>query len=287
MKFWRNIRAFLDSDFPEAVIISEWGNPRQSLAAGFHMDFLLHFGPTRYNDLFREKPFFCKKGGGDFSLFAERYADLSSGGEGLICIPSGNHDMPRIASFLDEDDLKIAFAFLLSMPGAPFIYYGDEIGMRYLEGVPSVEGGFERTGSRSPMQWDDSLNAGFSSARPEDLYIPIDAGERRPTAESQMKDPKSLWSETRKLIAVRKRHEALQSESPVEFLYVKPGECPIAYRRGAVEEAITVALNPSCKPVSLMIEGLRAETGVVCFTGRAPSLSDGAVALDPSSGVFL
>lgn len=45
------------------------------------------------------------------------------------------------------------------MPGAPFIYYGDEIGMRYVERLVSKEGGYGRTGARSPMQWDSSKNA--------------------------------------------------------------------------------------------------------------------------------
>ena len=49
------------------------------------------------------------------------------------------------------------------MPGAPFIYYGDEIGMRSLEGLGSKEGGIGRTGSRTPMQWEPGPQAGFSS----------------------------------------------------------------------------------------------------------------------------
>ncbi|MDR1571820.1 MAG: DUF3459 domain-containing protein [Clostridiales Family XIII bacterium] len=288
IRFWRGIRAFLDREFPEAAIISEWGDTRQALRAGFHMDFLLHFGAGRYNDLFREKPFFCKAGGGDASRFAEGYAAMSAGGKGLICIPSSNHDMPRIARLLDTEDLKLAFAFLLSMPGAPFIYYGDEIGMRFLEGLPSVEGGFERTGSRSPMQWDGSLNAGFSSGRPQDLYIPIDADPARPTVKAQMDDPGSLWREVQKLIAVRRRHEALQNDSPIEFLYARPGECPLVYRRGSGAGAITVALNPSGRPVSFEAGGLGAEGArVICFTGRSPAFEGGAVTLPPCSGAFL
>ena len=54
--------------------------------------------------------------------------------------------------------------------------------MRYLADVVSVEGGYIRTGSRSPMQWDDGLNAGFSEAKADELYIPIDPDENRPTA---------------------------------------------------------------------------------------------------------
>ena len=60
---WQDIRAFLDKEFPEAAMVSEWGEPRQSLAGGFHMDFLLHFGESHYNDLFRcEKPYFGGSG---------------------------------------------------------------------------------------------------------------------------------------------------------------------------------------------------------------------------------
>ena len=55
------------------------------------------------------------------------------------------------------------------------IYYGDEIGMRYVEGLTSVEGGYSRTGSRSPMQWDDGVNAGFSTASAQKLYIQQDS----------------------------------------------------------------------------------------------------------------
>jgi len=174
IKLWQNFRAFLDREFPNAVLISEWGEPDKSLMGGFHMDFLLHFGPSHYLDLFREEnPYFSREGKGDISKFVNRYMENYelTDGKGLMCIPSGNHDMGRIKQRLDDEEIKIAFAFLLTMPGAPFIYYGDEIGMNYVENLVSVEGGYGRTGSRSPMQWDDSLNAGFSDAKKEDLYI--------------------------------------------------------------------------------------------------------------------
>ena len=60
IKFWQNVRGFLDKEFPEVAMVSEWGEPDKSLQGGFHMDFLLHFGPSHYNDLFRcENPFFA------------------------------------------------------------------------------------------------------------------------------------------------------------------------------------------------------------------------------------
>lgn len=162
IKLWQNVREFLNAEFPKAAMVSEWGEPDKSILGGFHMDFLLHFGPSHYNDLFRcEEPFFSSRGKGDVSVFVEKYIEnyKKADKKGLICIPSGNHDMDRLARLLHGDELKIAFAFLLSMPGAPFIYYGDEIGMRYVEGLDSVEGGYGRTGSRSPMQWDQGVNA--------------------------------------------------------------------------------------------------------------------------------
>ena len=58
--------------------------------------------------------------------------------------------------------------------------------MNYVEGLTSVEGGYGRTGSRSPMQWDSTNNAGFSSAPSQKLYIPIDPDPDRPTAEAQL-----------------------------------------------------------------------------------------------------
>lgn len=247
---WQKFRAFMDEEFPDAALISEWGDPAKSLQGGFHMDFLLHFGPSFYMDLFREKePYFSRRGKGDISLFVNSYKKSYQGdgrlGNGLICIPSGNHDMIRIREFLDEEELKLAFAFLLSMPGAPFIYYGDEIGMKYVHGLKSKEGGYERTGSRTPMQWDHTTNAGFSSAPEEDLYLPIHPDRQRPTAEAAIREDGSLYQEIRKMIAIRKNHEALQSLAKVEFLYAEKKQYPFVYLRTGETERILVAINPS------------------------------------------
>jgi maltose alpha-D-glucosyltransferase/alpha-amylase len=236
IKLWQNVRAFLDQEFPKAAMVSEWGEPDKALQGGFHMDFLLHFGPSHYNDLFRcEEPFFSDRGKGDVSAFVQKYLDSyqKANHEGLICIPSGNHDMDRLARSLHGDNLKIAFAFLLSMPGAPFIYYGDEIGMRYVEGLTSVEGGYNRTGSRSPMQWDETTNAGFSSASREKLYIPIDESADRPTVAAQMADEASLYHEIQRLIRIRQSHAALQNWGDIQFLHAEKESYPLAYVRSS------------------------------------------------------
>ena len=289
VRLWQDFRAFLDKEFPEAAMISEWGQPDKSLAGGFHMDFLLHFGPSHYMDLFRgEHPYFSREGKGNAGEFVRRYVENyeKTNGKGLICIPSSNHDMPRLQAKLDEEERKLAFAFLLSVPGAPFLYYGDEIGMRYLEGIPSVEGGLERTGSRTPMQWDSSLNAGFSCACPEQLYIGLDPDPDRPTVENQMARPDSLYQEIRKLTALRQSHEALQSKAPITFLYVQENAYPLVYQRQGKEETIVVALNPSGEAVSCPVNAPDGKQILYSCNGEA-TLKDGRLEMPPASVSFI
>lgn len=267
---WKKVRAFLDEEFPNAAMVSEWGEPDKSLQGGFHMDFLLHFGPSHYNDLFRcEEPYFSRRGRGDISEFVQKYLENYEKSEkkGLICIPSGNHDMDRLARALHGDELKVAFAFLLSMPGAPFIYYGDEIGMRHVENLVSVEGGYNRTGARSPMQWDDGVNAGFSTASKEKLYIAQDESADRPTAKAQMADPDSLYHEIKKLIEIRQSVPALQSKGEIEFVYVEKDAYPFAYVRSMGAERILVIINPAGSETSFACAEVPKET-VYSFGGE-------------------
>lgn len=285
---WQNVREFLDKEFPSAAMVSEWGEPDKSLQGGFHMDFLLHFGPSHYNDLFRcEEPFFSDRGKGDVSEFVAKYKENYEKSErkGLICIPSGNHDMDRLARSIHGDNLKIAFAFLLSMPGAPFIYYGDEIGMRYVENLVSVEGGYGRTGSRSPMQWDSSTNAGFSSAPKEKLYIKQDESTDRPTAENQIADKNSLYNEIKKLIAIRQQHKSLQSKGEIEFVYAEKDSYPLAYIRSAEEEKILVVVNPSAREASFDLEVTYKEI-IYCFGGEVTIQNEKIIAPPQSVGFY-
>ncbi|MCM1489184.1 MAG: alpha-amylase family glycosyl hydrolase [Firmicutes bacterium] len=282
IKLWQNVREFLDREFPQAAMVSEWSEPDKSLQGGFHMDFLLHFGPSHYNDLFRcEEPFFSRRGKGDVSEFVKKYTENYEKSErkGLICIPSGNHDMDRLSRSVHGDDLKIAFAFLLSMPGAPFIYYGDEIGMRYVEGLTSVEGGYNRTGSRSPMQWDDSLNAGFSSAPAEKLYIKQDESCDRPTVKAQLADENSLCNEIKRLIGIRRSHPALQSKGEIEFLFAEKNEYPFAYLRSAGEEKILTVINPADRETVFECK-YRIKEKIYSFGGEI-SEHDGKITVPP------
>ena len=287
IKLWQNVRDFLNKEFPDAAMVSEWGEPDKSLQGGFHMDFLLHFGPSHYNDLFRcEEPYFSGRGKGDISEFVQKYIENYEKSEkkGLICIPSGNHDMDRLARSLHGDELKVAFAFLLSMPGAPFIYYGDEIGMRYVEGLKSVEGGYNRTGSRSPMQWDGSTNAGFSSAPKDMLYIRLDESADRPTVQAQLADQASLYYEVKKLIQIRQSTPALQSKGGITFVYAEKNAYPFAYIRENGDERILVVINPSGKEASFA--GDFAVKEVLYSFGKEAEFADGKVTVSGGTAGF-
>jgi len=110
----------------------------------------------------------------------------------------------RLAPLLDNDRgrIELAYALLFSLPGTPIVYYGDEIGMGddiWME---------DRNGVRTPMQWEDAPNAGFSNAPQEALYLPAIDGElygyHRVNVADQRYNPDSLWSLVRRMIAVRK-----------------------------------------------------------------------------------
>lgn len=285
---WQRVHAALGKEFPEAAMVSEWGEPDKALRGGFHMDFLLHFGPSHYNDLFRcEEPFFSDRGLGDASAFVEKYLEsrAKAGEEGLICIPSGNHDMVRLAKHVVGDQKKLAFTFLLTMPGAPFVYYGDEIGMRYVENLTSVEGGYERTGARSPMQWDSGVNAGFSSAPKEKLYIAQDPAADRPTVADQIQDPDSQLNQLKGLIALRQAHPALLNRSDIRFVSNGAPKAALAYERICDEEKLLVVLNPYREAVSFDYEQVLGEP--IYTFGDAAVQAGGVITAEPvSAGVY-
>jgi len=114
----------------------------------------------------------------------------------------------RLAPLLgnDEDKIKLLTSLLLSMPGSPILYYGDEIGM----GDNIYLG--DRNGVRTPMQWSPDRNAGFSRADPQRLYLPpvMDAvyGYEAVNVEAQSRETSSLLNWTRRMIAVRKSTKA-------------------------------------------------------------------------------
>jgi maltose alpha-D-glucosyltransferase/alpha-amylase len=258
-KLWDEVRDMLDTGYPDAVLVSEWGDPVTALRVGFHMDFLLPWmGPApyaAYRSLWRSGPqdsYFSRVGAGDITAFTDYYpkALAATRRYGYICIPSGNHDISRMAEGRTRRELKVAFAFLLTLPGVPYIYYGDEIGMACPRRLVSREGGYNRTSYRTPMQWTRGRNAGFSTAPEGKLYLPVDARRTRPSVESQDADRRSLLNCVRDLLRLRRSHAALCARGDFVPLYAKKRTYPFVYLRRRAGRRVLVAVNPSGRDVS-------------------------------------
>ncbi len=265
IQLWREIRTWLDQDYPEAVLISEWGRPDRALKAGFHIDFYMGFLAQGMTSLFRKQYGALGFGGGGFSFFdpqglgnvmefvneyAVRYKATRKAG--YICMYSGNHDTsPRLGFGRSFQDLKLAFAFLLTMPGVPKIYYGDEIGMVGVQGLPSKEGSYWRTEARTPMQWSHDPNAGFSTAQASQLYLPIEKDLDQRTVADQEQDANSLLNTIRTLAKLRLAHPALASGTEYQVVYAMPMRYPFAYLRQGGGEQVVVVLNPADRPVEV------------------------------------
>ncbi|MCR5754350.1 MAG: DUF3459 domain-containing protein [Acetatifactor sp.] len=255
VKIWQEIRKMMDADYPEAALVSEWCNPEQALKAGFHADFYLDHWGNGYNSLIRDyetggedNSFFKCGGKGDIKRFLAEYLPRyeATKEDGYISFITCNHDSPRAKRTLTDKELKLAYAFFFTMPGVPFLYYGDEIGMRYLD-IPTKEGGYQRTGSRTPMQWKRGRNLGFSDGYESVLYLPVDSAPDAPTVEDAMKDENSLYHTVKELIALRHREEELQADADFQVVYAEERKFPFVYRRGN----LTVAVNPSPETVTV------------------------------------
>lgn len=223
MALWAEMREWLDKNYPENILISEWCDPTQSIPAGFNIDFMIHFGTPGYSSMFfqpdtpngRQAPeggqyshcYFEKAAKGTTEIFFKNYFNSynATKGKGYMAIPTANHDFqrPNIADRNTIDQLKVTQTFIMTMPGVPFIYYGDEIGMKFEMGLKPKEGSAERTGTRTPMQWTNGENAGFSTCAPENIFLPVDTDNGKLTVEVQEKDPNSLLNYTRELIRLR------------------------------------------------------------------------------------
>lgn len=211
MNLWREIREWSDKNYPDHVLMAEWGSPKYCLAAGYNIDMDLN-GTKSHN----RRMYFDRKhqadGGSYFSLnggqpsvkdlygnawpenkidskttaaemlkeYYDYFTDCLESTEtmGYFATITGNHDHLRInmGARNTPDQLKVMLTWVLTMP-MPILYYGDEIGMRSLVDLPNVEGanhnGKERSGARTPMQWTSGETAGFSTCSPDKLYLPV------------------------------------------------------------------------------------------------------------------
>ena len=283
---WRKVRAMLDKYYPQAVLVSEWCNAPVAInKAGFHCDFLLNHGGKLTDFAFykrdgeRSVAYFCKtahvSARNMLSKYVEELRQIS--GNGYISVVSGNHDVERLSYFLDESERRLAFVFLMTLPGVPFVYYGDEIGMRYVP-QQSKEGGFHRTGSRTPMQWNDGENSGFSTAPKQKLYLDVDRTEGAPCVLEQMKDGASLWTLVSTLTQLR--HDNPQLQADASFQVTECNENGVlCYRRG---ERIYILFNPTDTEQTAQTK----VSGKVLFKVGGFTAENGATLLAPQTAII-
>jgi glycosidase len=263
---WRKMLSKMREEFPDIIFVSEWVNPINAVEkCGFDIDFLAHDIPC-YNSLFRNEKgsnllpsfergynYFSEDGRGSINEFIEYTLMLNEhlNGKGYFSAPSGSHDQIRLATNKTEDQMRVIFAFLLTYKHIPFIYYGDEIGMTHNFSV-NKDGGYIRTGARTPMQWTNGKNRGFSNN--DILYLPTN-NDIRQSVESQIEDENSLLNTVRKLISLRKRYPCFAADAEIKIIKCENGGYPLVFERTSVCDSALILINPSNNELNYVIGG--------------------------------
>jgi alpha-glucosidase len=286
----KEIRTILDG-YPERYAVGETflGTTKAAFYSG---DDLLH---AAFNFDLLHGSFSIPR----FSQAIQRWEKATSGKTWPVQVLN-NHDTKRTASKWvhgeKDDRLKLLAAMLLTIRGTPFLYYGEEIGMRDIHVSrsmikdpigkrywPFVVG---RDGCRAPMQWNQEKNAGFSKGDP---WLPVHPDFKFRNVDAQKADPNSLYHFYQKLIHLRKEHEALRGGmyQPLTF---EP-RFVLAFLRQTAEETILVAMNSSRRPMRLFLGGnlARSSWDLLLSSHReeVPDTSRGYIWLSSNEVVIL
>ena len=200
----------------------------------------------------------------------------------------GSHDAPRIAARVGEAQARIAAMLLLTLRGTPTLYQGDEIGIGDVQIAPDRVRdpqdlrqpglGIGRDRSRTPMPWDASANAGFSTVDP---WLPLNEDWQSRNVAAQDRNNNSLLFLYRFLLALRRSHDALAIGDVTLF---DATEDVLAYQRRHADECLLIALNlgDKTRPLTLPTDTRVAE--VLCSTLTERLMDD---TLAPNEGVVL
>lgn len=167
----------------------------------------------------------------------------------------GSHDVPRLATRLGQAQARVASLLMLTLPGTPFIYYGDELGLERSqfspeEAVDPYEPfGLGRDAERGPMPWSSEANAGFSATKP---WLPLGDNHRECNVAVSREDEHSMLNLHRRLIALRREHPVLRGK---EYAPAWGDETFLAYYRTGAAGRYFVAANFSDKPVEVEMPG--------------------------------
>lgn len=200
---------------------------------------------------------------GEYKKFVDQFEKELLPGD-LATYVLGNHDKSRVASRIGPARARVAAMLQLTLRGLPFIYYGEEIGMenvpipldRVQDPVEKNVPGFNlgRDPERTPMQWNNSENAGFSQATP---WLPVSEKYQTVNVETESSDPQSMFSLYKNLIAYRSRSTTL-----LDGKY-KSIECNnsyvFVYQRYSDNERLLIILNFSEEEQKINLEFSDAE----------------------------
>jgi alpha-glucosidase len=205
----------------------------------------------------------------------------------------GNHDRPRVASRIGREQVRLAAILLLTLRGTPTIYYGEELGLAQVpippervrdpfeKNVPGI--GVGRDGCRTPMQWDTSPYAGFSTVEP---WLPLAQNWLTENVQTERADPASLLNLYRRLIALRRASPAL---SHGVYQQVATSGDLLAYIRADESERILVALNLGAAPVTFELKdgALRGQILISTYSGCDDERVEGLVDLRAHAGLIV
>ena len=225
------------------------------------------------------------------ALIADYEAALPPGGWPNWVL--GNHDRPRIAARLGEAQARVAAMLLLTLRGTPTLYYGDELGLGHVE-IPPGEVkdprelrepglGLGRDPERTPMPWDGTPSAGFTTGVP---WLPLGPDWPTRNVEALAQDPGSMLALHRELLALRRAHPALAVG--VLSLLDASGDV-LAYERRHGDDRLLVALNLGSTPQELLMPAWAAAGGYVLLSTLAGcgSTTTGRLLLRPDEGLVL
>ncbi len=295
----RDLRAVVDQ-YPGRVLIGETDQVAYYGSAGDELHLVFNFPLMRTSWL---RPDAVRR------LLVERWAAIPEGAWAANTL--GNHDEPRVRSRLESGgrDLataRLAAALVLTLPGSPFLYYGEEIGMtdlllddagrfrdnwgRWLHRAALEELGLSeadavdlaarhgRDKSRTPMQWSNAPNAGFS---PDGTvtWLPVSGTYAEGiNVDDQRDDPGSLLEFYRRLIRVRRRHRPLRCGDCT--LLNTDAEGHLAFRRSAAGETCVVVLNMTDRDQAIRLDLPPGTLRVLLSSRDRPPVQDAGGEID-------
>jgi maltose alpha-D-glucosyltransferase/alpha-amylase len=186
----------------------------------------------------------------------------------------------RLSSLLDNDRRKIELAnsLLFTLPGSPIIYYGDEIGMGDNLDL------FDRNGVRTPMQWDDSLNAGFTTGEPFTEFVKGDLSYQHLNVASQMADKDSLVHSISHMVNIRKRHHTF-GRGTLEWINTDNPSFA-AFTRKYRDETLLIVNNLSGSPQTVSLPP-EHHADYVNLNSNTEQLIDSPLTLQPYAHLWL